>query len=500
MTNSKKLVTNSSKPSSRCPNNDSIPILESIAEPAVHTDIPPSSSSVQNDQQWLAQYLVPFVTGKYVDKEPISVLIKALHTSNDWVTRYLAIIALELIGTARIVHEIIKTLQNDKNSNVRKAAASSLSKFGSKKAIDALIRTLQNDSSAIVRHEAALALGVIGTDQAITALRKALKQDRSARVRAQAFSALSANCEEDFKEVFIEVLENDLSTKVRRFAIKVIRETSMIEAAPALIRVLDQDKSLRVRLGAIKSLQNISRQLGYETLSQFLKNYRHLSGEKHEPTPFHQNTLEVEPIRILFLAANPKQTDRLAQNDELKKIQTQLSSTMVGEKFDISAEWSVTKETLPDIIADYNPHVIHFTGHGIDSGELIFEDQNGFKDEATVDEIAQLFGVIKHQVKDLHCVVISACHSEQVAEEIADYVDYVVAMADAIRDTAAADFSAEFYRQIVQGKSIKFAFNLACEVLKPYEQSIPDLFSQTNIKLDFRVNDSLLSSSTVPPE
>lgn len=77
----------------------------------------------------------------------------------------------------------------------------------------------------------------------------------------------------------------------------------------------------------------------------------------------------------------------------------------------------------------------------------------------TATALEQLFKLFK---SDLQVVVLNACHSDQKANAIANHIDFVVGMSDAIDDDAAIAFSTSFYRALAYGKTMQDAFDLAC--------------------------------------
>lgn len=57
-------------------------------------------------------------------------------------------------------------------------------------------------------------------------------------------------------------------------------------------------------------------------------------------------------------------------------------------------------------------------------------------------------------------MVLNACHSAEAARVIAEHVDCVIGMTDAIEDETAIQFSRGFYHAVGQGQSIRTAFEL----------------------------------------
>jgi len=63
-------------------------------------------------------------------------------------------------------------------------------------------------------------------------------------------------------------------------------------------------------------------------------------------------------------------------------------------------------------------------------------------------------------------VVLNACYSERQAEAIVKHIPHVIGMKKAIGDAAAIEFAVAFYDALGAGKSIEFAYKLACNAIQ----------------------------------
>src|SRR5215510_10549285 len=72
------------------------------------------------------------------------------------------------------------------------------------------------------------------------------------------------------------------------------------------------------------------------------------------------------PNVILFLAANPSGTSRLAFDEECAAIERELRMTDGRDDFDFRSKWAVTVDELMRHLNELQPAVIHFSGHGRD--------------------------------------------------------------------------------------------------------------------------------------
>src|SRR4051794_6478161 len=162
-------------------------------------------------------------------------------------------------------------------------------------------------------------------------------------------------------------------------------------------------------------------------------------------------------IKILFLSANPKDTDRVSLDEEVRAIRERLRMAVHGGQFAVEQEWAVRVADLQGHLLRHQPHIVHFSGHGSRAGEIILEDQAGNRQLVSPAALRRLFATLKDIVR---CVVLNACYSESQARGIAESIDCVVGMSKAIGDESAIAFAASFYQALGYGRSIQTAFDL----------------------------------------
>ncbi|MFN6463200.1 MAG: hypothetical protein RMZ41_015500 [Nostoc sp. DedVER02] len=83
------------------------------------------------------------------------------------------------------------------------------------------------------------------------------------------------------------------------------------------------------------------------------------------------------PIKILFLASDPSDGSRLRLGQELRDIQERLQLGKYRENFLLEQRMSVRPGDISQALLDFEPHIVHFSGHGTNTGELCFEDELG---------------------------------------------------------------------------------------------------------------------------
>jgi hypothetical protein len=185
-------------------------------------------------------------------------------------------------------------------------------------------------------------------------------------------------------------------------------------------------------------------------------------------------------ITILFLAANPKNTDRLRLDEEVRTIDERLRLAQYRDKFNLEQRWAVRTGDILDAMLRYKPDIVHFSGHGSADGALIFEDASG----AAKPVSAAALGALFHALEGVRCVVMNACWSSTHATQIAKFVDCVVGMSRSVSDDAAIGFAAGFYRSLGEGKSVGKAFDLGKVQIMldgSDEQTTPRLKSRSGV-------------------
>jgi hypothetical protein len=91
-------------------------------------------------------------------------------------------------------------------------------------------------------------------------------------------------------------------------------------------------------------------------------------GPDNQPTPSSQTELPAQrpPMKhtILFLAANPLGTDRVALDREARAIQVELERSGFRDRFELVTRWAAEPLDLLRELRKLKPTVVHFSGHG----------------------------------------------------------------------------------------------------------------------------------------
>lgn len=198
------------------------------------------------------------------------------------------------------------------------------------------------------------------------------------------------------------------------------------------------------------------------------------------PSDSQTDSARVQPIKVLFLAANPLDTTPLKLDEEIRAIDQALRQAEFRDHFNIEQHWAVHYNDLHELFLRYQPDIVHFSGHGSKSGEVMLQDNSGNSHRISARALSGLFEILKDNIR---CVVLNACYSEEQAQPIARHIDAVVGMNTVIGDPAAINFAAAFYLGLGYGKDVETAFKLGCsriDLAGLAEQDTPQLLVHNN--------------------
>ncbi len=187
---------------------------------------------------------------------------------------------------------------------------------------------------------------------------------------------------------------------------------------------------------------------------------------------------------ILFLAANPSRTDRLALDQEASAIQVELERSRWRDCFEFVTRWAAEPLDVIRELRRLRPTVVHFSGHGGPDATgrhglvgrrdvfgaddaaacpgLYFHGPDGSPRRVSAGALRDAFGAAGSSVK---LAVLSACYSEAAAQALLGHVDCVVGMSGAIHDDAARSFAIGFYGGLGECESIEAAYRGGCAAI-----------------------------------
>jgi hypothetical protein len=190
---------------------------------------------------------------------------------------------------------------------------------------------------------------------------------------------------------------------------------------------------------------------------------------------------EPRRLKIVFFAANPRDQVRLDLDEEARDIEERLRKTDHRDVIDFATKWAVRPSDLIEALNRERPQVIHFSGHGSDTDELVFQDDFGGTKIVSKEAIASTISTVSDEVR---LVLFNNCFSENHAREATKYIEVAIGMNESISDDAARIFAVNFYAALGYGRSVKAAFDQARTALMLEgidEDRTPELFAKTGV-------------------
>ena len=162
-----------------------------------------------------------------------------------------------------------------------------------------------------------------------------------------------------------------------------------------------------------------------------------------------------ERLRVLIAWANPVGSGYLAHIDEeVKAVLAALNARTAAARFQCRELAEATPETLAQAIAEFQPHVLHFIGHGDDFHEaaLILHPSPGTP--LSGEALAEML----ESAPEMRFVLLSACNSAGVGNALLRRgVPIVIAMQLPWRDLSGGAFARNFYGNLAQPVSVEEA-------------------------------------------
>jgi hypothetical protein len=199
-----------------------------------------------------------------------------------------------------------------------------------------------------------------------------------------------------------------------------------------------------------------------------------------------KKTLRHEPteIVVLFLASNPIAQKQLRLDEEVREISEMIKKSKHRKSVKLVSCWAIRPKDILQAINEYEPTIVHFSGHGSEQNELVLQDESGDTTFVNKKAIVQL---MMASTKNIRLVFFNTCHSRYQAKEVTQYVEAAIGMNTTIGDKAARIFASQFYSAIGFGLSLKKAFEQSKALLMMEnipEENTPELFVSKRIKAE----------------
>lgn len=183
-------------------------------------------------------------------------------------------------------------------------------------------------------------------------------------------------------------------------------------------------------------------------------------------------------ITVLFLASNPINQPQLRLDEEARAIAHMIRNAKHRDSVKLESSWAVQTIDLLQAINEFNPTIVHFSGHGSDQDEIVFQSPDGNAKLVSKEAIVQTMVASSDNIR---LVFFNTCFSKNQAEAVSKHIEVTIGMNTSIGDNAARVFSSQFYSSISFGLSVFKAFEQAKAALMLdgiNEEDTPELFTK----------------------
>ncbi|MBK7846787.1 MAG: CHAT domain-containing protein [Zoogloea sp.] len=164
------------------------------------------------------------------------------------------------------------------------------------------------------------------------------------------------------------------------------------------------------------------------------------------------------PIKVLFLAANGVDAQRLRLDEEARDIEEKISR-VDRQAVALVTKGAVRAEDLQRLLNEHRPDILHFSGHGAEDEAIDFVSNGSRSAPVFADAFSQ---VLSASPAPIRVVVLNACYSDSLAKTLLPRIPVLIGMRTQIGDPAALAFSCGFYGALASRLPVQKAFEQGC--------------------------------------
>ncbi len=190
---------------------------------------------------------------------------------------------------------------------------------------------------------------------------------------------------------------------------------------------------------------------------------------------------KMRPIKVLFVASNPIDTDPLQTDREIREVKERIK---LARHRDLLVVEQVGAPRPQDLLQAFNEHevdIFHFSGHGSKEGELGLCALDGTFHPLKPEALSSLMRVLGKKVQ---VAVINACYSHAQAEAITAHIPCAIGMNDSVADETAIAFAAAFYSALAFGHDVQTAYEqgiVAVQLENLPDVNVPELLLKEGV-------------------
>jgi hypothetical protein len=159
-------------------------------------------------------------------------------------------------------------------------------------------------------------------------------------------------------------------------------------------------------------------------------------------------------MRVLYIASNPQGQTSLRLEQDITELQRVVDTSNAGRASFIFLP-AIPFEDMEHQIAVYRPDVLHVSAHGTPDYVKLADSLEGGV-ELTAISLKTLISSYPPKL-----LVLSACTSQKIAEELTDTVPFAIGTTQDITNLAARKSAVNLYRKLLRGESLQSSFDFA---------------------------------------
>lgn len=168
---------------------------------------------------------------------------------------------------------------------------------------------------------------------------------------------------------------------------------------------------------------------------------------------------------LLFLAAGEVPAyDKLDSYSELEEILGRLSHVGARVVIDVIPFLGVHPGAFLDAIVEFQPAVVHFSGHATPDGEVVMKDRYDVEVRLAPRDLEAILRAVnppRRAAPPVRVVCLNACYSGQATGALKKHVEAVVGSTGPVADGAAGCFAGGFYHALSCGLDAAGAIGIA---------------------------------------
>ena len=182
-------------------------------------------------------------------------------------------------------------------------------------------------------------------------------------------------------------------------------------------------------------------------------------------------------VNVLYLTANPCRRHSLRVDSKVRQVQDAIRGSVYRDNISVEYRPAADLDSLIEGLNDHRPGIVHFSGHGYETGIAVDSAEVARRPVKTV-SFDLLAKAISATDAPPEIIVLNACKSAGARKAFLPPAKVLVVMRDSVSDVAATAFAVKFYAAIAAGQSVKSAFaqgKVAIENVSLNEADTPDL-------------------------